>query len=900
MNSNRVRVFAALLALATGSGKAFAATLRMTNRFATGQQPIAIGAADLNRDGALDVVTANDSGTLTVLIGDGTGTLKLHAQYDVGEGPDQLLLSDLNRDGIPDVIVGAPQSFTVLLGNGDGTLRKVGGPYVVPFSLGQIAAADMDRDGRVDLVVAAGDSVAIMAGDGTGSFRRSGNFAACNSTVNEDGIGADVSFVTGGAVGDFNGDGLPDVAVSCSGYYMNGTPPDASTIKVAVIFGYGDGTLGPPIAKEISGEPVQLETADLDGDGNLDILVQMYRASEFYVLYGTGRGTFDLASYSHGRAQHNIVIADFNGDGRLDVGGAGDGGISVLINNGSRTFGRPFGVNGWYLFGCGGDFNNDGRPDLVAVEARSSNVAVFLNGPADVTVSMTPVPMSAAYGVPIQLRTEVSAASTGFEAPTGSVSWVEGGVLLGNSPLSLNNARAAATLEVKLPPGEHSVVAKYSGQDNPAQSAALILRVARAQPVIALSSSNPSPVYGQAITIFAVLSPAAEGGERGGTVTFSDNNNSLATLSVNTAAQVALSGLVLGGGEHTVGASYSGDSNYLPAASALSLTVQRAPSRVDLRCNTTAAGIGQTITCNASVPQSGATGTVQLLAGGSALGLAALDKGTALLAFAVAAIGNLAIQASYSGDANYEQSTSAPLSLTVCQPVAITSAAWASPIVAPLSIVSMYGVELASVREGATSNPPPHMLAGISVSISDAGGAVREAPLFFASPGQINLLVPEMPPGPATFTVKQGETTTHAVTAELVSTAPGLFSATADGNGTPAGMLLIVHADGSRDTVSLADCDASAGCRPHSLQFGRSEDAHFLILFGTGLRLAKNVNVTVGGDSMPIAYVGPQPEFSGLDQVNVRLERGLAGRGEVELLLTADGQPANRLKLKFE
>jgi hypothetical protein len=165
--------------------------------------------ADLDGDGKLDLVVANNTaGTISVLRGNGDGSFRTAVNYRVGANPSGLVVADLNSDGALDVVVTNDNSGTVsvLLGNGDGTLRDAvnyaTGPR--PYAL---AAADFDGDGNLDLVVANGplqyNTVSLLRGNGDGTFRQREAFVVTSGT-----------FPTDVAVGDFNGDGAPDLAVT--------------------------------------------------------------------------------------------------------------------------------------------------------------------------------------------------------------------------------------------------------------------------------------------------------------------------------------------------------------------------------------------------------------------------------------------------------------------------------------------------------------------------------------------------------------------------------------------------------------------------------------------------------------------------------------------------------------
>ena len=225
------------------------------------------------------------------------------------------------------------------------------------------------------------------------------------------------------------------------------------------------------------------------------------------------------------------------------------------------------------------------------------------------------------------------------------------------------------------------------------------------------------------------------------------------------------------------------------------------------------------------------------------------------------------------------------------------------------SIVSAFGIELAPGVGTANAVPLPDTLQGVSAVIEDGTGGSRRAPLFFVSPGQINFLIPAQTPlGQATLLVRADGATgepllTGALRIEPV--APGLFTADASGRGAPAALLLRVRSgSGGQATWGyepVTEIDAATG-RPVALaiDLGPVGDEVYLILFGTGWRRASEVVASVGGVAVPVVFSGGHPDWVGLDQLNVRIPREMAGRGLVELLVTADGVLSNSLSVRFK
>ena len=212
---------------------------------------------------------------------------------------------------------------------------------------------------------------------------------------------------------------------------------------------------------------------------------------------------------------------------------------------------------------------------------------------------------------------------------------------------------------------------------------------------------------------------------------------------------------------------------------------------------------------------------------------------------------------------------------------------------AAASIASGFGEGLAGEEAMATSVPLPTSLAGTSVRITDSSGGFRLAPLFFVNAEQINYLVPEeTSEGLALVAVEIGGQQVASGTVRINPVAPALFSANSSGEGPAAAAFLRVASDGTRTEALTFDAVTRAAV---PIDLGSEGNEIFLLLFGTGFRgFTESVSAAVGGENVQVLGAVPQGQFVGLDQINIGpLPRSLAGRGEVNILLTADGKPAN-------
>lgn len=236
----------------------------------------------------------------------------------------------------------------------------------------------------------------------------------------------------------------------------------------------------------------------------------------------------------------------------------------------------------------------------------------------------------------------------------------------------------------------------------------------------------------------------------------------------------------------------------------------------------------------------------------------------------------------------------------------VSAASFDGATLAPESIVAAFGSNLATATQIASATPLPTTLAGTIVKLKDSSGAEKAAPLFFVSPTQVNYLIPaNLSAGTAAVTLTASDGSTAAGTVQIANVAPSIFTANSSGQGLAAAVALRVRANGSQTTEPIAQWDAAQNrfvALPIDLgqDLGNTSDQVYLVLFGTGIRYRGGLNTVtarVGGVEVPVLYAGVQNDFVGLDQINLLLPRSLAGRGEVEISLTADGKPANPVSI---
>lgn len=231
-----------------------------------------------------------------------------------------------------------------------------------------------------------------------------------------------------------------------------------------------------------------------------------------------------------------------------------------------------------------------------------------------------------------------------------------------------------------------------------------------------------------------------------------------------------------------------------------------------------------------------------------------------------------------------------------------TNSAYGTYALAPETIASLYGANLAAAPLQAPSLPLPTMLGGVTVTLKDAGGGLFPVPLFYVSPNQVNWLVPRgVASGVATVTVvnanananANGGAATFTGTATIAPLAPGLYTANLSGQGPAAAQ--VTNGQVYSDT---AQCTSAGNCTLVPIDLASRP---YLILYATGIRGATqaNVSVRIGNLDAGVTYAGPQGTYAGLDQVNVTLPAGLKGRGQLVVTVTVNGQATNMAQLLF-
>lgn len=215
-------------------------------------------------------------------------------------------------------------------------------------------------------------------------------------------------------------------------------------------------------------------------------------------------------------------------------------------------------------------------------------------------------------------------------------------------------------------------------------------------------------------------------------------------------------------------------------------------------------------------------------------------------------------------------------------------------------LFTLFGTDLASGLEVASSATFPQQLGGTSAEIT-SGGVTRACGMYLASPGQISFVVPtEAVRGDGVLSVLRDGRKIGVARIRVDAVSPGLFSAASNGQGVAAAVALKVAADGTQTQLPVFS-GGSGGGAPEAvpIDLGEPGDQVFLLLFGTGIRGFRDVIVTIGGTNVAVLGAAAQGQFAGLDQINVGpLPRSLGGRGEVNVVATVDGIAGNAVTIR--
>ena len=339
-----------------------ALTLGPATAFPAGDGPEAVATGDLNQDGNIDVVTANlafPNSELTVMFGNGDGTLQAPIALADDETPLDVALGDINGDTITDLVfTGQNAGILTIINNGDGTFQT---PTLLDNNMfpTSIQLAEMNGDGFLDIL----SSAAIRLGNGDGTFQPPIAFPS-------------PLFYFYANADDLNFDGIPDVVAVSS-----------ATNTLTAMLGVGDGSLQPPVHYAVGNSPQFFEFTMADENDGVDLLISNTFDDYATVLSGNGDGTFvGTRLFPASSGTSGIAVSDFNGDGIEDLatGSTLSRDVTFLPGLALGQYGTAIpqrGLRG--TVSASGDFDRDGSPDLVMASRGSAG---FTN--ASVTLAL--------------------------------------------------------------------------------------------------------------------------------------------------------------------------------------------------------------------------------------------------------------------------------------------------------------------------------------------------------------------------------------------------------------------------------------------------------------------------------------------------------------------------------
>lgn len=320
-------------------------------------------AADFNGDGNPDLAISNGSG-ITIALGTGLLSKPLKQSETVAIANSGCeVTGDFNGDGIPDLLVPTPSAMLTLLGNGDATFTQAAS--TATSAEGYVAIADFNHDGKLDFATT-GNVIAFGKGDGTFQKAR-----AIVATPPEGGFSSI-------AAGDINNDGWPDLVLTNDVYGAN--------ISAYVLLNNQHGGFT-QVPASFGAYTIESYLVDLNGDGNLDLVLQEQASGIAEVFLGDGKGDFTKGEVLPGTGDEEggyVTVADVNGDGIPDVLSISGSSVVLYLGKGDGTFTQAtpaLGTEGLPVEVVAGQFHGQkaGAPHDLAIPDFNGGVLLLFN-----------------------------------------------------------------------------------------------------------------------------------------------------------------------------------------------------------------------------------------------------------------------------------------------------------------------------------------------------------------------------------------------------------------------------------------------------------------------------------------------------------------------------------------
>ena len=670
-----------------------------------------------------------------------------------------------------------------------------------------VAIADFNGDGIPDLaVVDQGEALYIYLGNGDGTFTE-----ASGSPIT---VGADA---VGVVAGDFNNDGKVDLVVTNWG---------ANTISI--LLGNGNGTFQTPVTQSVLNGPQEIKDADFNNDGKLDLVIAGFSPSEVEVLFGDGTGAFPTsATFSTGSKPYSIAVADFNNDGNLDIatGNSGASSVTILLGNGTGGFsqptGSPFAVGSAPASIVAGDLRNNGKIDLVAADSGASTIDVLL-GNGDGT-----------FGSPSSI--------TG----TGGQQYLATGDFNGDGKLDF----AVVTTTT-------GAIKVYAGKGD--------------------GTFNAPSSYSAASTSVSNLASADFNGDGLPDLVVAMQGNNKSEILLNSVSQTvsasASSASIPGTGSHNIEAVYSGDSyNATSTSSKIALTASKQTTALALGASPTSSTFRTTVTLTATLSPyvagslTTAGETITFKNGSTTLGTGTLSGGVATLTLSSLPTGSDSLTAAYAGDTNFVASTSSALPFIVSK--ATPAITWATPA------AITYGTALSSTQLGATSGG----VAGSFVYSPNSGTVLaagsQSLSVTFTPTDTTDY---SMSTGSVTLTVNKATPALSVATSGTPSTYGGSVTFTATVSSGPYGTVTFFDSGNAIGTGTISGTTATfttntltAGT--HTITAGLASSTNYNAVTSSA------ITQTVSKATPSIVWTNPSPITYGTALSNIQLDASSGG-----------------------